>query len=191
MLQVVSACLACCSPACLVRRVHVWSPRTPPPPDRGSPRPLISAADAAELPGRAQWGRKGPGVAEHRLPHEPGAELQLAGRTRRHHWERENKLVPRGPRYTQHCKCITMSVHCRLLFLLLHSCLNPLTQVWHIYSLTPTWSIRSPSIWTPQRGARVAERSAEEGTWDLSWRCRQRLRLPPALSAHRQLEVVS
>lgn len=35
----------------------------------------------------------------------------------------------------------------------------------------------------------MAERSAEEGTWDLSRNCRQCLRLPAALSAHRQLKI--
>lgn len=87
---------------------------------------------------------------------------------------RTGALVPRGPRYTQHCECIAMSVHCRLLFLLLRPCLNPLTQVRRIYLLKPTWSIRSPSIWT---------RVSAAGS------CRQRFCLPPALSAHRQLQV--
>lgn len=45
---------------------------------RGGPRPLIGAADAAELPGHAQRHREGPGVAERGFPHEPGAKLQLA-----------------------------------------------------------------------------------------------------------------
>lgn len=52
---------------------------------RCGPRPLIGAADAAELPGHAQRDGEGPGVAERRLPHEPGAELQLAGGAGSHH----------------------------------------------------------------------------------------------------------
>lgn len=79
-------------------------PHAPPPPDRRSPWTLVSAADAAELPGHAQRGREGPGVAERRLPHEPGAELQLASGAGRHHRERERTgaLVSRGPRYMHH-----------------------------------------------------------------------------------------
>lgn len=55
------------------------SPACPAPSaDRSSPRPVGGTADAAELPGRAEQYGEGPGVAERRLPHEPGAELQLA-----------------------------------------------------------------------------------------------------------------
>lgn len=105
MLRVVSVCVPGmvlpCMPALVGACVIPWHP--PPPPIRCSPRPLVSAADAAELPGRAQRGREGPGVAERRLPHEPGAELQLACRAGRHDRERERTgaLVPRSPRYTQ------------------------------------------------------------------------------------------
>ncbi|CAG05834.1 unnamed protein product, partial [Tetraodon nigroviridis] len=65
------------------------------------PRPVLGAADAAELPGRAERGGEGPGVAEPRLPHEPGAELQLAGGAGSRHPEGEGAgaLVPRRSRY--------------------------------------------------------------------------------------------
>lgn len=91
-----------CTPDSACARLTASPPRPQSSPlDRSGTRPLGGTADAAELPGRAERDGEGPGVAERRLPHEPGAELQLACRARRHHraGERAGALVPRGPRY--------------------------------------------------------------------------------------------
>lgn len=134
----VFVCFGLCLCAWHVASLHAWfrgcmfgPPHAPPPPDRCSPRPLLSAADAAELPGHAQRGREGPGVAECRLPHEPGAELQLASRAGRHHWERERTgaLVPRGPRYTRQRTCIIQT--CADIILVIVSTVTFMTQCCH------------------------------------------------------------
>ena len=158
------------------------------PPVRCSPRPVVSAADAAELPGHAQRGGEWPGVAERRVSHESSAELQLALWAGGHHRERKRGVTEPRVHLLLLMQIVTL-VYCCVS--ILQSCLHPLVQVWRICLQKPIWSMISLSIWTVhlQRRAGVAERFAEERTWDLSRSCRQRLRLPPALSAHRQLKI--
>ena len=83
-------------------RVGMRKPQPPTPPWVVSPYrcgawPLRCAPDAAEPPRGAQQARERPGVAERRLPQDPGAKLQLARRAGSHHPEGEptGALVPR------------------------------------------------------------------------------------------------